>query len=121
MRRVNVDWRLTPLDKQTVRRSTELLAAEVARAGLGRMQTIVEGDDLAWPEDNHGGFHHVCTTRMSDDPATGVVDRDCRVHGIDNLWIAGSSVFTTPGIGTPTFMLIALALRLADHLKEKPV
>ncbi len=121
MRRVDVDWRLTPLDKQTVRRSTELLAAEVARAGIGRMQTIVEGDDLTWPEDNHGGFHHVCTTRMSADPADGVVDPDCKVHGIDNLWIAGSSVFATPGIGTPTFMLIALALRLADHLKEKPV
>ena len=119
LRRVDLDWRLTPLDKQTVRRSTEMLAAEVARAGIGRMQTIVDDDDLQWPEDNKGGFHHVCTTRMAADPAAGVVDADCKVHGIDNLWIAGSSVFSTPGIGTPTFMLVALALRLADHLKEQ--
>jgi choline dehydrogenase-like flavoprotein len=119
LRRVDLDWRLTPLDKQTVRRSTELLAAEIARAGIGRMQTIVDDDDLHWPEDNKGGFHHVCTTRMAADPAMGVVDADCKVHGIDNLWIAGSSVFSTPGIGTPTFMLVALALRLADHLKEQ--
>ncbi len=118
MRRVHLDWRLTPLDKQTVRRSTELLATEVARAGIGRMQTIVDGDDLHWPDDLKGGFHHVCTTRMATDPRHGVVDADCRVHGIDNLWIAGSSVFSTSGVGTPTFMLIALALRLADHLKE---
>jgi len=45
------------------------------------------------------------------------VDRDCRVHGMDNLFIAGSSVFTTAGSGTPTMTLVALALRLSDHLR----
>jgi len=64
------------------------------------------------------GFHHMCTTRMADDPAEGVVDADCRVHGVDNLWVAGSSVFATGGVATPTFTLVALAIRLADHLGE---
>jgi choline dehydrogenase-like flavoprotein len=54
---------------------------------------------------------------MSDDPKQGVVDRDCRVHGMSNLFVAGSSVFPTPGGATPTLMLVALALRLADHFK----
>jgi choline dehydrogenase-like flavoprotein len=57
------------------------------------------------------------TTRMSDDPKRGVVDRNCQVHGISNLFIAGSSVFPTAGSGTPTMLLVSLALRLADHIK----
>jgi choline dehydrogenase-like flavoprotein len=70
-----------------------------------------------WPADLKGGFHHMGTTRMSADPGSGVVDADCRVHGLDNLYVAGSSVFTTGGSGTPTLMLVALSLRLADHLR----
>jgi choline dehydrogenase-like flavoprotein len=56
---------------------------------------------------------------MSDDPKQGVVDKNCRVHGIENLFIAGSSVFPTSGSGTPTLTLVSLALRLADHIKER--
>jgi choline dehydrogenase-like flavoprotein len=56
---------------------------------------------------------------MSDRPGTGVVDRDCRVHGVDNLYVAGSSVFPTIGYANPTLSIIALALRLTDHLKER--
>ena len=57
------------------------------------------------------------TTRMSDDPKQGVVDSDCRVHGMSNLFVAGSSVFPTPGGATPTLLLVALAVRLAEHLE----
>jgi choline dehydrogenase-like flavoprotein len=56
---------------------------------------------------------------MSDDPSTGVVDRDCRVHGMTNLFVAGSSVFPTGGSANPTLTIVALALRLADHLREQ--
>ena len=66
-----------------------------------------------------GGWHQMGTTRMSDDPATGVVDRDQKVFGTDNLYIAGSSVFTTAGSGTPTMTIVALTLRLVDHLKAQ--
>jgi choline dehydrogenase-like flavoprotein len=66
-----------------------------------------------------GGEHLMGTTRMSKDPKQGVVDRDCRVHGMANLFVAGSSLFPTAGGATPTLMLVALALRLADHLKLK--
>ena len=56
---------------------------------------------------------------MSDDPKTGVVDRDCRVHGIENLYIGGSSVFSSPGVSNPTFTIVELALRLADRVDEQ--
>jgi hypothetical protein len=60
------------------------------------------------------------TTRMHADPRQGVVDAQCQVHGVDNLYIAGSSVFPTGGYANPTLTLVALALRLADHLKSQP-
>jgi hypothetical protein len=53
-----------------------------------------------------------------DDPRTGVVDRNCRVHGIRNLFIAGSSIFPTSGYANPTLTIVALAIRLAEHLKS---
>jgi choline dehydrogenase-like flavoprotein len=62
-------------------------------------------------------WHHMGTTRMHDDPRRGVVDRHCAVHGLSNLYIAGSSVFPTVGRANPTLTIVALAIRLADHLK----
>jgi choline dehydrogenase-like flavoprotein len=58
------------------------------------------------------------TTRMALDPRRGVVDQDCRVHGVENLYIAGSSVFPTCGFANPTLTIVELALRLVDHLKH---
>ena len=63
--------------------------------------------------------HHMGTTRMSIEPGEGVVDAECRVHGLDNLYIAGSSVFPTSGNANPTLTIIALAMRMADHLKRE--
>ena len=62
--------------------------------------------------------HHLGTTRMSETDQTGVVDRDCRIHGMDNLYVAGSSVFPTGGWAFPTFTIVALALRLSDQLRQ---
>jgi choline dehydrogenase-like flavoprotein len=108
-----VAWRLAELDWHTMRATGRIVADEFGRLGLGRVQL----DPAEQPAFVDGGWHHMGTTRMSDDPATGVVDRHCRVHGIDNLFIGGSSVFATGGHGTPTLTIVALALRLADHLQ----
>jgi choline dehydrogenase-like flavoprotein len=118
MRRVELDWRLSDIDKRNVRRTLELFGAAIARAGIGRLKILYEEGDSGWPDDLSGGEHLMGTTRMSDDPKQGVVDRHCRVHGMSNLFIAGSSVFPTAGGATPTLMLVALAIRLADHLKS---
>jgi choline dehydrogenase-like flavoprotein len=64
-------------------------------------------------------WHHMGTTRMHSDPKRGVVDGNCRVHGVSNLYIAGSSVFPTSGHANPTLTIVALALRLGDHLSRK--
>jgi choline dehydrogenase-like flavoprotein len=76
----------------------------------------VEFED--WPDDFLKVNHHIGTTRMSEDPKLGVVDASCRVHGIQNLFIAGSSVFPTEGSASPTLTIVAMALRLAEHIKH---
>ena len=119
--RITLDWRLSPEDKRSARRAMEVFANEVGRTGSGRVQILFEddGDARNFPPSLEGGWHHMGTTRMADDPKLGVVDRECRVHGMSNLWLAGSSVFPTAGSGTPTMLLIALALRLADQVKQR--
>ena len=70
---------------------------------------------------NHGaglGGHHIGTTRMSKSKKTGVVDENCKSHSIDNLYIGGSSVFPTGSATNPTFTILAMSMRLADHLKN---
>ena len=64
------------------------------------------------------GKHHMGTTRMHPDPRQGVVDADCKVHEVANLFVAGSSVFPTSGQANPMLTLVALAIRLADHVKD---
>ena len=77
---------------------------------------LLEGGE-SWGENLWGGAHHMGTTRMADDPKLGVVNRNCRVHGVSNLYIAGSSVFATTGCVNPTLTIVALALRLTNHIK----
>jgi choline dehydrogenase-like flavoprotein len=76
---------------------------------------LLADEDGPWPI-SRDASHHMGTTRMGDDPSTSVVDRDCRLHGVENLYVAGSSVFPTSGYANPTLTIVALALRLGDHL-----
>ncbi|HEY6609410.1 MAG TPA: GMC oxidoreductase [Candidatus Limnocylindria bacterium] len=117
MPRPNLDWQLSRIDRESVDRAMEVLGQELGRTGTGRLRLRLPED--GWPSDLEGGYHHMGTTRMSADPVRGVVDADCRVHGVSNLYVAGSSTFTTGGSATPTLTLIALALRLADHLRAE--
>jgi choline dehydrogenase-like flavoprotein len=117
-RKVCVDWRLTELDWHTYRTAAGLFGAELANSCGGKFQLepwLQEGSD-AVPQ-LRGTAHHLGTTRMSDDPNLGVVDRHCRVHGVDNLYVVGSSVFPTGGWAFPTFTIVALSMRLAEHLR----
>ncbi len=119
--RASLHWVLTPLEKRSIRKIYELLGQEVGRSGAGRvklMDYLVDPHDFSWPTFTGGGWHHMGTTRMSNDPRQGVVDADCKVHGISNLFIAGASCFTTAGAPNPTLTLVALTLRLSDHIKE---
>jgi choline dehydrogenase-like flavoprotein len=112
----HLEWRITDHERALYKRALEMLAIEFGRSGLGRAQIITErlGDNGR----SIGQYHHMGTTRMHSDPKQGVVDAHCRVHSVENLFIAGSSVFTTGGHVGPTFTIVALAVKLADRLKE---
>jgi len=116
-RKLNVKWLLTPTELKNAHRVLELAAMEFGRAGIGRGYGAIFKDKTRWPGNLEAGRHHCGTTRMSADPRSGVVDANCRVHGLQNLYIAGSSVFPTIGYANPALTIVALGLRLADHIK----
>ena len=109
-------WSFSDEEERTYRRGLELVLQRPEAFEPGISSARIDDPD-PWPSEIIATWHHMGTTRMHRDPRQGVVDSDCRVHGIDNLYIAGSSVFTTSGVHNPTLTIIALALRLADHLK----
>ena len=126
---VALDWRVVDIDRKTVVESVNAVARYLARQKYGNIKLadwilndnveIPDVDELSGYYHTSGvgaGYHHMGTTRMSSSPETGVVDKDLRVFGHDNLFIAGSSVFATSGHANPSFTLLQLALRLSDHL-----
>jgi choline dehydrogenase-like flavoprotein len=123
---VQLNWQLSALDKKSIKVTMESFDAELRRLNLGRLALSPWLDDpaQAWKFDMLisknpiAGYHHMGTTRMSDTPQTGVVDANAKVHGIDNLYVAGSSVFPTSGWANPTLTILALAMKLGDHLKR---
>lgn len=117
MPRVRLDWRLTERDRYSVRRSQELIGRALAESGLGQLRGLL-GDESP-PALLVGNAHHMGTTRMHHDPKRGVVDSNLRVHSVPNLFVGGSSVFPTGGFANPTHTLLALAIRLADHLRAE--
>ena len=112
-----VDWRMDATDKRSIEVLMKMIGLEFARLGLGRVKLADWILDTAALWGVVANVHHMGTTRMGDDPKTSVVDKHCRVHGIANLHIAGSSVFVTSSYANPTLTIVALALRLADQLK----
>ena len=116
MPRLKVDWRVTDLDLASLRKSYELLAAELSRSGAGRLDFDPQKLVLKAQRNGIVGGHHIGTTRMSADPKDGTVNPDCRVHGVGNLYVASAAVFPTSGQANPTLTLLALTFRLAEHL-----
>jgi choline dehydrogenase-like flavoprotein len=116
MNRVRVDWRLGELEARTFNRGFKLLDEEFRASNVGEVSFEPDIDKDDWPENIEGTWHHMGTTRMHDSPHQGVVDSDSKVHGLQNMFIVGSSVFPTAGPNYPTIMLVALTLRLADRI-----
>jgi choline dehydrogenase-like flavoprotein len=110
-----LDWRLSGADLESIRRGEDLLAVELERAGFGKIERRLGEEDP--PVVFEGNHHHMGTTRMHPDPRRGVVDADGRLHGVSNLYVTGTSVFPTGGYINPTYTVVALAIRLADHIR----
>jgi choline dehydrogenase-like flavoprotein len=118
MPRIELQWKLDELEERTYLRGRELVLEELDRLipGLsGNRMPVHE----TWPDGVMGTWHHAGTTRMNNDPQQGVVDSDSKVHGMDNLYVTGSSVMPTSGATAPTYTIVSLALRLADHVKQR--
>ena len=114
-RKPQLYWRWNDIDIRSVQRSQQILAEEFAKAGIGTMK-FEQDKDL--PHLLLASIHHhMGGTRMNEDPRQGVVDANCKVHGVSNLFIASSSVFPTGGYANPTLTIAALAIRLADRIK----
>jgi len=116
--RVRLEWKLCELDWASMCTAARLLGTHFGRLGLGRVRIP------DWLQDKNPaaigyGSHHMGTTRMSANPESGVVDRNCQVHGVNNLYVAGSSIFPTGGAVNPTLTLTALALRLGEYLDTR--
>ncbi|AWK88695.1 FAD-dependent oxidoreductase [Azospirillum thermophilum] len=119
--RVVLHWKKTELDRRTPREMALPVARYVAEQNFGRVRLDpwVLDDTLPFPDhDELAGYHHMGGTRMAETPKDGVVDRNCRVFGTENLYVAGSSLFPSSGHANPTQTLVELALRLADHLNR---
>lgn len=112
--RLVVDWRASPQDIDGVLAAHRLLAERLEHTGAGRLEV---DEDAILHGYNAVGGHHIGTTRMADTPARGVVNANCRVFGVENLFVAGASVFPTSSYANPTLTLVALAARLAEHLR----
>jgi choline dehydrogenase-like flavoprotein len=114
---VELHWRLNDIDIQNAHRIQAIWAEEFEQAGLGELQFADNRKD--WQVEKPAMHHHMGATRMHIDPKQGVVDANCQVHNLANLFIAGSSVFPTSGYANPTLTIVALAIRLADHIKTQ--
>ncbi|MDA8231595.1 MAG: GMC family oxidoreductase [Magnetospirillum sp.] len=115
-RRLRIDWRTSAQDHDNVVATYRLMKERLLASGLGDLVF-----DEAQLRSDFGaiGGHHIGTARMADDPSLGVVDPDCRVFGVDNLYIASAAVFPTTGHVSPTLTAVAFAVRLADHLRSR--
>lgn len=118
VRRVVVDWRISEIERRTARFFADALAVQLEKLDLGRLEKAQWLDD-GQPMGLFGNYHFIGTTRMSASPSDGVVDRDARVFGVDNLYVAGASIFSTGGHANPTMTIVALACRLADHIRSR--
>lgn len=106
-------WRWNDSEQANLERLRQVIAAALHRTGIGKVDV---NSDLR-PDPN--AHHHAGTTRMHTDPRWGVVDASSRVHGTENLYVTGASIFCRAGFANPTLTIVALALRLADHLKQR--
>ncbi|EJL34930.1 choline dehydrogenase-like flavoprotein [Novosphingobium sp. AP12] len=120
MRKARVDWRIGNDERRTAAQFGHFLPDHFTRTGGGKVEldewvhdSGPVGDELT------GTHHHIATLRMSQSPRDGVVDGHCRVHGVDNLCVSSCAIFATGGHANPTLTIVALASRLADHIRHR--
>ncbi len=119
MPKLHIDWRYCSSDIESLRGTLDLMAQEFAASGIGKFEYQSETLEEDLMRFGAYGGHHIGTARMGHDPRSSVVNPDCQVHSVDNLFIAGSAVFPTSSQANPTLTLVALALRLGQTLAQR--
>ena len=123
LKRINLNWSLSKIDKETIQKSMLSFGVEFANLNIGRIRldkwVLSSGEKLPGYPHRMGGPHHMCTTKMGFNEKDGVVDLNQKVFGINNLYIAGSSVFSTGASVNPTFTIVQMTIRLADYLNKE--
>ena len=114
---LRIDWRIDPLEKTSMCRLHEVVQERLATAGAGELESALDPLAADWPIVQDSA-HHMGTTRMHLDPRQGVTDASGRVHGVQNLYVSGNSLLPTSGHANPTLTVVALAIRLAEHLER---
>jgi len=121
IRRARIDWRIGELERRTASEYVRTVASELERLRVGSYdlkQAAILEDEKAWVKLATDNNHHMGTTRMHESDKLGVVDSNCQVHGIQNLYIGSSSVFPSSGSAYPTLTTLALCIRVADRVKD---
>jgi choline dehydrogenase-like flavoprotein len=118
MRRLNIDLQFTQQDIDGVIKAHRYWDQHLRKYECGYLKYLTDDLEASIWKQARDGFHQVGTTRMSACPSSGVVGSNCEIHGVDNLFVASSSIFVTSGQANSTFMIVSFALRLADHLKK---
>jgi choline dehydrogenase-like flavoprotein len=113
-----LNWQLTQHDLENIGVFENLVFTGLEKIGYKVLVLRHDKTSSGWPVSFRAAKHHIGTTRMHQNPKRGVVDKNCKVHGIENSYIAGSSIFPTSGQANPTLTIVALAIRLADHIKS---
>ncbi|MEM7507254.1 MAG: GMC family oxidoreductase [Pseudomonadota bacterium] len=118
---LQIDLRYGPADIEAVLEAHLALAESLSTAGLAEISLVGRREDLLQMIDRQArdGYHQMGLTRMAERPSEGVVDRNCRVFGMRNLFVASASIFPRSGQANPTLSIVAFALRLADHLARE--
>jgi choline dehydrogenase-like flavoprotein len=118
MPQTRVHWKVNEAERTTMRIATQTMGEELSRLGLAQveMDQWLADDEADWKSHITDSYHHIGTTRMGANENLGVVDDNCQVFGTQGLFVAGSSVFPTSGYANPTLTIVALSLRLANHI-----
>src|SRR5690606_3237026 len=112
--RLTLSWQFRENLGETLRHLQQVLDSTLRRQGIGKIEGIY--DETHHPAVLGIGNHQIGTARMHADPQKGVVDENCKVHGIENLYIVGSSVFPVAGAANPTLTVVALSIRLSAFI-----
>jgi choline dehydrogenase-like flavoprotein len=113
-----INWKIGEQEKRTVQRLGQLIHRDFQRLRLPPPAPAAWlSEKEKWEANFTDRAHPMGTTRIAANPKEGVVDANCQVHGVEGLFIAGSSTFPTAGHANPTQMIVAMAIRLAEWLK----